>query len=120
MAFTVVAVMLGGFTLYNLGATGATTAFTLDPQQRLAAVVGNKHANINYAQVLTQWEPLMRPNPDNSTNTMYRKFKAKTDSVSTDPLRRQRGLNNIKKYNYRQGSSFMVRTDRIADNAVYF
>lgn len=114
MAFTVAAIVLGGFTLYNLS-NGASSFWAMDAQQRHAAQKGNKHANINLDKVMSHWKPLYDPKLDMSTDTMYRKFKAYTDTVSNDPMRQQRGTHNIKKYNYRKGSGYSAPTPRNLD-----
>ena len=111
MAFTVAAVMLGGFTLYNLS-SARTSAFHLDPQQRLESAVGNKGANINLPQVMNKMRPITDPGRYMSTRTYYKKFKAKTDAISSDPVKRKNGIRDVSKYDYRRGQGYMVDPNR--------
>lgn len=114
MAFTVAALVLGGFTLYNLSSS-SSSFWALDPQQRLEKVAGQKHANINLAQMMSHWQPVFDPKNDKNTETMYRRFKIQTDTISQDPVKNLRGQANMQKYNYRQGRSYAIGPQRNLD-----
>lgn len=111
MAWVVAALALGGFTLFNLAAS-ENSAWVLDPQQRLQNVVGNKNADINYKNLMTYWKPLYDPRQFQATWTYAKKVKARTDAVSSNPIKRRSGQRDIMKYNYRQGSGYGVAPNR--------
>lgn len=110
-AFTVTALALGGFTLYNLF-NATDSSWALDPQTRLENVVGNKNANINYKNLISYWRPLRDPTRFQATSTYERRMMARVNSMSENPARRRKGQRDIIKYNYRLGSGYGVAPQR--------
>jgi len=109
-AFAVAAVVLGGFTLYNLSGS-YSSMWAKDPQARLQDYVpGNKHANINLPALLTLWTPTSQPG-DFARNSLYaRKSKSRLDAISADPIKRANASAQIMRHDYRRGQGFMVDT----------
>lgn len=99
MAFIVVAIALGGFTLYNLHTEIANKDSKPD----------NKGFEYKLNNILTFWKPLTEaPRKWGHTDTNYKKFKAYTRSMSNKPLEQKLGTAEVNTYNYRQGSGKFV------------
>lgn len=107
MAFAVAAIVLGGFTLYNL--SGASNeSWALDPQVKFQKAMGNKHAKLNLPYIMSQHNPISDPRNHRATRTYHKRVKARVDSISPDPLKRKSGQKDVATYNYRVGSGSMA------------
>lgn len=105
MAFVVAAIVLGGFTLYNL--SNKSSAFTTDPQRRLASDPGNAHANIKLNEMLTFYKPIVAPPRKwQATETYAKRSKAREMSASNNaPLTQKMGSAVTSVNNYRRDAS---------------
>ena len=102
MVFTILAAVAGIVVVKNLWAVSGRRPLWLDSsQKRVESMRGNAHVNINLANILTRWSPIYDPRKYFADYTMSKKVKARTDSYSDVPSRRNRGIKEIIKYNYR-------------------
>jgi hypothetical protein len=108
MAFVVAALVLGGFTLYNL--SNKSTSFTTDPQKRLANDPGNAHVNIKLNELLTFWNPIKQPPRKwQATETYDKRTRAREMAGSNkSPLEQKYGSAVVSVNNYRRGSGKMT------------
>ena len=108
MAFTFAAIVLGGFTLYNL--SNKNTLFITDPQKRLENTPGNKHANIKLSELLTFWKPMVDPERDRwmATKTYAKRVKAREMAGSNYVMSQKMGSAVVQVNNYQKGSGKMT------------
>jgi hypothetical protein len=111
MAFAIAAIALGGFTLYNLG-MATDSGWALDPQEKLAKVVGNKGVNINYKNIMTYWKPLTDPRRFTATETYAKRVRARLGILSPDPITARTSKRDLIKFNYRLGSGYSAGPNR--------
>jgi len=95
MAFVVVAIALGGFTLYNL-------------QTELSAKTNtpvNKPFQYKLNNILTFWKPLQEPKRKwGHTETMSKKMRALNRAASSNPLEQKYGAAEVSTYGYRDAA----------------
>jgi hypothetical protein len=106
MAFTIAAIVLGSFTLYNL--SNKNTLFTTDPQTRLENTPGNKHVNIKLNELFTFWKPIINPRQWMATETYAKRVRAREMSGSSNPMQQKMGSAVMTVNNYRRGSGKMT------------
>jgi hypothetical protein len=117
--FAVAAVVLGGFTLYNLAGT-KTSTHAQDPQKRLQNEDGNAHQKYKMNEVLTSF---MAPLLDYPTRwmvdyTTHRKVLARLNQESKCYSTSKKATNDIIDQNLRRGSGMPTRIN--AENQVSY
>ena len=94
MAFVVVAIALGGFTLYNLQTELSNKGTKAD----------NKPFNYKLNNILTFWKPLTEPKRKwGATETYAKKMRALNRASSNNPLEQKMGTAEVTTYGYRTG-----------------
>lgn len=92
MAFVVVAIALGGFTLYNL-----QTEISSETN-----IPKNKPFGYKLNNILTFWKPLREPKRKwGATETMGKRMRAFNRAASTNPLEQKYGSAEVSTYGYR-------------------
>lgn len=117
--FAVAAVVLGGFTLYNLAGTKSAN-HAQDPQKRLQNEEGNAHQAYKMNEVLTSFmAPLLEyPTRWMVSYTTSRKAKAFMEQQSGCYSSSKKATNDIIEQNLRRGSGMPTRIN--ADQQVSY